>query len=556
MSAISGPWMIRDLGRIRRIAGVLSRHGFADIAARLGFVARVRSIMLVIRHRPPPTRLSVAKRIRIVLEELGPTFVKFGQMLATRPDLVPMAVTEELKRLHDEVAPFDFALVRAIIEDDLKRPFDEIFEMVDPVPIAAASIAQVHHAVLKDGRVAVIKVQRPNLEGVIAADLRILYGIANLLERRVPEIRQFRPRALVEEFRKSLNRETDFRTELSSIIRYKRNFADETGLKVPEPYPEYSGRRVLVMERVDGVKVTNRKRLLEMNLDLKKIIETGMRVTLRSIFEFGFFHADPHPGNFFVQSDGTVVLLDFGMMGTVEPRRIDELLAFMVAVLTGDLDMIVNLMLDADLIGDKTDLRAFRSDLLSIINRYRDEALGAIDVTGFVSEVYSVAVNHGVTPPADLLLIGKAMGTMEGIGVEVVPDFKPLDAVRPYLTEIYVKRLLDTKRHTQLLARSALDSVALLKDAPFEIRRILRQIRRGELAIGIRDNDAEYQAQNRSRNVKRVVLAGLFTTFFFGGIMMVDDDSTLRMIAGLVSSGMSMLFLMGLAITWFIGDGR
>lgn len=549
-------WRLRDMGRVRSIAGVLARHGFADIAARMGPGAWARGVFRALLHRPRSSPIPVEKRLRLVFEELGPTFIKLGQMLATRPDLVPMALVDELTHLQDRVPPFPFQDVKEIIESEMGLPMAEVYSEVDEVPIAAASIAQVHSATLRTGEPVVIKVQRPRLNEQITADLRILAGLARLLESRVPETRPFRPRAIVEEFTKSLQRETDFVAEAASMGRYRKMFEDEPGLVVPRSYPEWTRRRVLTMERVEGVKVTDRQALVAMGLDLKAIVDVGMRLTLRSIFEFGFFHADPHPGNFFVRADGTIILLDFGMMGTIEPRRVDEMLAFMVAVLTGDVDMVVDQLLDADLIGDDTDLRGLRSDLRSILFRYSDADLGSVDVAAFLQEVMAVNIRHHVFLPADLLLVGKSIATMEGIGHQIYPEFKPLDAIRPYLTEVYVRRLLDAKRHSQVVARSVMDGLTLLKDAPFDIRRVLRKLRRGELTMNLRSADLESRQQHTAAVANRALLGGLFATFFFGAVILLDQGGTARTVAGWVSAGFSWMFFLGLSWSLLRGDGR
>ena len=550
------PWMLRDIGRLRRITSILARHGFSDVAARLRFGAWLKNLFNKIFRRPLSSPIPIGKRIRMVAEELGPTFVKLGQMLATRPDLVPMHVVSELRFLQDQVPGFPFEDVRAIVEADLGASVDEIFASVDSAPIAAASIAQVHRATLKDGTQVIIKVQRPNLPETIKADLRILSGLASMLERRVPEIRQFRPLAIVEEFRRSLSREMDFEMELLSMLRYAEMFSDEPKLHVPTPYPEYSSKRVLVMEYVEGIKVSERRSLIDAGVDLPSIVETGMRITLRSIFEFGFFHADPHPGNFFVRSDGSIVLLDFGMMGSLESRRIDEMLVFMVAILTGDVDMLVNQLLDADLIGDETDLRSMRGDLQAILDRYSNIRLGGLDVAGFLAELADVTIAHQVVLPADLLLVGKAMGTMEGLGQEVYPEFQPLEAIRPYLTEVYVKRVLDAKRHTQTAARSLLDGLNLLKEAPFDIRRILRRLRRNEMGLIVRSADSDFEQRAASARINRLIFGGMFTLFFFAGIFLLDSSSPVRIVAGVVSEVFAWGFLMGFG--WFMiqGDRR
>lgn len=563
------PWRLRDLGRVRRIAGVLVRHGFADVAVRLGWPARLRAWTAALLRRPPPEieAVPIETRIRRVLEELGPTFIKFGQVLATRPDLLPMSLVLELKRLHDHVTPFPFDEVRATVEEDLRRPIREVFESFEEEPIASASIAQVHRARLQAGvgvgpdapeasRDVVVKVQRPHLRDVVQADLRILAGVAALLERRFPEIRPFRPRALVEEFRRSLNRETDFLSEMHAMVRYKRMFADEPRLFVPEPVPALCTRRVLVMERVDGVKVTDVGGLRRLGVDLGSLVEVGMRVTMRSIFEFGFFHADPHPGNFFIRPDGTIVLLDFGMMGSIEPERLDELLTYLVALVTGDVEMMVAVLADADLIGDDTDVHALRGDLRAILDRWSGSSIGAIDLSSFLAESVEVARRHHVVLPADLLLVGKAIAIMEGIGREVHPEFEPLAAVRPLLTELYVRRALDARRHSQALLRTVLDGAHLLREAPHDLRRILRKVRRGEMAIQVQSLHEEARQRGLHARTNRLVFGFLFPTFFFGGTYLIGTESSLQNLAGLVSFGIAGLCFMGLAISMLQSDGR
>ncbi len=566
---VLAPWRLRDLGRVRRIAGVLVRHGFADVAVRLGWPARLRAWTAALLRRPPPDveAVPVEMRIRRVLEELGPTFIKFGQVLATRPDLLPMSLVLELKRLHDHVTPFPFDEVRATIESDLRRPLHEVFESFEEEPIASASIAQVHRARLQAGvgvppdapeaaRDVVVKVQRPHLRDVVQADLRILGGIAALLERRFPEVRPFRPRALVEEFRRSLNRETDFLAEMHAMVRYKQMFADEPRLFVPDPVPALCTRRVLVMQRVDGVKVTDIEAVRGLDVDLKSLVEVGMRVTMRSIFEFGFFHADPHPGNFFIRPDGTIALLDFGMMGSIESERLDELLTYLVALVTGDVEMMVNVLADADLIGDDTDVRALRGDLRAILDRYAGSSIGAIDVTSFLTESMEVARRHHVVLPADLLLVGKAIAIMEGIGREVYPEFEPIEAVRPLLTEMYVRRTLDAGLHAQTLVRTALDAANLLREAPHDLRRILRKIRRGDLAIQVQSLHEEARQRGLHARTNRLVFGFLFPTFFFGGTYLIGMESSLQNLAGLVSFGIAGLCFLGLVVSMVQSDGR
>jgi len=551
------PWRLRDMGRARRIALVLARHGFADIAIRLGWPVRLRTWLSSWFGRSPSAAetLPVETRIRRVFEELGPTFIKFGQVLATRPDLIPMPLVLELKRLHDQVPAFPFEEVRRVVEQELRRPLHEVFESFDTEPVASASIAQVHRARLRTGEDVVVKVQRPRLHDLVTSDLRILAALARALEARIPEVRPFRPRALVEEFKRSLTRETDFLAEMHAMARYKKNFADEPRLFVPEPFPALCTRRVLVMQRVEGVKVTDLDGLRRLNVDLKAVVEVGMRVTMRSIFEFGFFHADPHPGNFFIREDGTIALLDFGMMGSIESERLDQLLTYLTAMVTGDVEMMVNVLVDADLVGDDTDMRSLRGDLRAILDRYAGSAIGAIDVSSFLNESIEVARRHHVVLPADLLLVGKAIAVMEGVGREIYPEFEPVAAVRPLLTELYVRRVLDAERHSRTALRTLVDGLVLLRDAPVDLRRILRKVRRGELTVKVQSVGEEARLKGLQARTNRLVFAFLFPTFFFGGVYLIGLDSSLQNLAGLVSFGLAGLFFLGLVVSLLGSDG-
>lgn len=547
---------MRDFKRLREIASVLSRYGFDDLAARLGFVAAVRTAGNRLFNRVSPPRVSDAVRVRMAINELGPTFVKFGQMLAAHPELLPPEFLFEFKKFHDDVPPFPFDQVREVIEQEIGRTVEDIFESFDQVPLAAASIGQVHSAILKSGVRVAVKVQRPGIVTRIEADLRIIRRIAETLQKNVPLFRQMSAVAIVDEFRRALMLELDFGGELRNMVRYREMFADEPGLLVPAPMPDLCTSRVIVMEFVDGIKVTDTAALNVAGVDIHKVVETGMRVILRSIFEFGFFHCDPHPGNFFVLADGTVALLDYGTVGTVDSRRIDEMVAFMLALSGSDVDGIINVLVDMDVIGDDTDVRSLRADLSSLLARYRSASLKDVKLATFMNEVMTVARGHAIRLPADLLMVGKAMSIMEGIGTEICPDFKPVEFIQPYLQKIYVDRMLDTDKQARSLTKVAIDGISLLKDAPYDIRRILRRIRQGEHTIIVRSADERTTHLDRHVLVNRVIFAALFVVFFVSAALFVDSVSGFRHAAGIVSAILAPVFFICLLVSIFVHSGR
>ncbi len=547
---------MRDFNRLREIASVLSRYGFDDLARRLGFVSAVRTAAGRVFRRQPVPALSMAVRVRMAINELGPTFVKLGQMLAAHPELLPPEFIAEFKKFHDDVPPFPFDQVRQMIETETGRLVADIFESFDETPIAAASIGQVHSAVLRDGGRVAVKVQRPGIQAMMAADLRIIRRIAGILEKGVPVFRQMGAVAVVDEFRRNLMQELDFDGEVRNMVRYREMFADEPGLFVPAPIDGLCTSRVIVMDFVDGIKITDTAALTAAGVDMQKVVETGMNVILRSIFEFGFFHCDPHPGNFFVLRDGTVALLDYGTVGTVDSRRIDEMVAFMIALAGSDVDAMVNVLLDMDVIGDETDVRSLRAALSSLMARYRTASLKDVKLATFMNDVVGVARAHAVRLPADLLMVGKAMSIMEGIGTEVCPEFKPVDFIQPYLQKVYVDRMLDTDRQARSLTRVAMDGLGLLKDAPYDIRRILRRIRQGEHTIVVRSADERANRIDRNALVNRVVFAALFALFFVSAALFVDSTGGFRHAVGIVSAVMAPVFFVCLLASMFVHKGR
>ena len=308
------PRTVRNVRRVREIASVLLGHGFSEVVDQLqlqpwiGFLDKVRFW----RENEAWTSRTLETRIRLSFEDLGPTFVKFGQVLATRPDVIPMSLIIELRKLQDAVSPFAYEQVEKVIEEDLGHPIGEIYEEFSRAPIAAASVAQVHKAQLKDGRGVVVKVQRPDLLRVINQDLEILQALANLMHQRLPELQKFNLPGIAQEFAAALRLESDFTNERANMERFSTLWSDDPMVNAPLPFTRYCSRRVLTMEFIQGEKVPAKDRLIELGLDPSDVAHRGTHIALRSIFEHGFFHADPHPGNFFVLPDGGITLIDFG----------------------------------------------------------------------------------------------------------------------------------------------------------------------------------------------------------------------------------------------------
>lgn len=542
--------------RIYQILKVLARHGFGDIADRVGvegawggFKRRVSFGRW--QGDDEALRLRWEERARIVFEELGATYIKFGQILATRPDLIPMSLVHELRKLQDNVPPFDPAAAKQIVTEELGADVGELFQRFDNEPLAAASIAQVHRAQLKNGDEVVLKIQRPGLRRIISRDLDLLRAFATLLEQRIPEVRRWQPVAIVEEFDKSIHKEIDFGREMHNIKKFAGNFAGDPDVYVPRVYEDLCTDSVLVMEYIDGIRVNSRELFERDDLDREQISKNGIRIILEQVFVHGFFHADPHPGNMFVLPGNVVCLIDFGIMGALEQERIDELLTFLVYLLTQNAERMVRQFQRQGLVTEHMDTRGLRTDLADLMDRYMGVEVSRIDVATYIQQVFDVITRYDIVLPADLLLIGKALATIDGITRDIYPELDPVSAIRPHIMGIYFKRLTDPEFYTRDTRRALEDGLLLLQRLPREIRLIMSSLREGKLKLKWEPEEQalEYMVRERNRSMNRlsfaVAIVGLAGVSSY---LMVHSEGSLHLlgIAGYLLGGLlGLLFFYG-----------
>ena len=514
--------------RMRQVLAVLIRHGFGDVAERIGVAAAWRRASHAVafrRAKPETATLSVGERLRLVFEELGPTYIKLGQVLANRPDLLPMEVVNELAKLMDAVPPFSYEEAEGVLVAELGGPVDSIFESLDKEPLAAASMAQVHRGVLKTGEKVAVKVRRPGIRRSIAEDLDLLRAIATHFHTTIPEWSRFNLPGFIEEFGTTLNTEMDFVNEVSNIERFRRNFEEDPKITAPMVHRQYCTGSVIVMEFIDGMKVTDNADWEAHGISAKELAEIGTSLMLRSVFEHRFFHADPHPGNLFVLPGPKICMVDFGMMGAVDDRRMDEMLTFMVGVLSGDADLITELFVDSDLVPEETDLRAMKRDLSMIMDRFLHLSLEEVDVQGLIATVMAAVIRHKVSPPADLLLIGRALSTMEGIATRIYPEYNPIESVRPYLTTLFLKRMMDPTLRVQQAYDVVSEYGSLLRVLPRDLKSLLRRLRKGQLELRIDLMGEDDRSRRRDRAANRAVLAGISATSFLSTVLLFSFDT-------------------------------
>ncbi len=425
----------RHIERYRQIATVLIKYGFGWFVKQIHLHSALPISKRIIESKfPEELELSTEVRIRKVLEELGPTFIKLGQILSTRPDLLPKPLFRELEKLQDEVPPFGNP--EDVIKRELGASPEKLFASFDSRPVAAASVGQVHKAVLKSGDIVAVKVQRPDIEKTVAVDMEILMDIARLMEKYIPESRIYRPRSIIREFSRIMEDELDYTKEARNAERFYRNFADDRMIRIPKVYAGFSSRRVLTMEFIDGVKVSDVKGIERMKVDRKRIASVGAGVIMKEFLVDGFFHADPHPGNVLVTPDGRLSFIDFGIVGYVDDEMKELLEGIFLSITRKDVNGITKGFLDVGMISSDTDVSSFKAEVNRIVDYYYGKSMAEVDVGVLINDIVSLMRRHHVNLPAKFTTAFNALLISEGTGKTLDPDFKLIDEARPFAEKL------------------------------------------------------------------------------------------------------------------------
>ena len=428
---------IRELNRVRSIAEILARNGLGMLLDQLEIG---RFVPRKWRRRAEQadaelSRLSIAERVRNTLEDLGPTYIKLGQILSGRGDLLPAGFVEELTKLLDSAPPFSYEEAAQQIEVELGRPPEEIFASLERTPIAAASIGQVHRATLLNGDRVVVKVQRPNIDKIVRSDLGLLMRQAHFLEKRSEIARNYNLIENVEELGYALKNELDYTSEAQNIDRFYEAYADHPTLRIPRVYWEYTTRRIIVMEEIEGISLTDMNRLRQEGYDLPAIAQVVCDFYMKQIFEDGFFHADPHPANLMVSGD-KVVVLDFGMVAFLSARLREDLGDLFVSVITQNTEQMITVIVRMGLVSRATNLRELERDINRMLMRYLGLPLDQIPIAKVLNEVLSISFNHKVRLPGDVAMLIRAIMILESLGRSLDPDYDIVGALEPYVRKL------------------------------------------------------------------------------------------------------------------------
>jgi ubiquinone biosynthesis protein len=509
----------RRFRRYRQIINVLVRNGFGGLLESLKLrrvYGRAKRPMDV---RPSPR----AKRLRLALEELRPTFIKVGQMLSTRADIVPADIFQELQKLQDQVPPVAAEEVASEIESELKHPMDAIFSDFDKTPMAAASIGQVHRAQLKTGESVAVKVQRPNIRRIIEEDIDILLTLARLAERHLPDAELYDPVGVVSEFARYIRQELDYTLEGRNMERFARNFADDDTVYIPKVYWNFTSGRVLTMELIAGIKVSQVEELRKSGFDTERIAVKGAEAYLRQIFMYGFFHGDPHPGNIYVLPGEVIGFMDFGIVGRLSPELASRLNNALIAIARKDAARITEQILQIDEVDENADIESLRRDVAELMDKYYGASLNQVQVSELVREITEISAKYRIRTNRQLSLLGKVLAGIEGVGRQLDPDFSITPLIEPFVERLIAQRISPRK----ILSRSAQiakDYADLMTTLPQDLRTALEKVKSGRLRIEFKHVGLENIVPGLERSSSRLAFAMIIAALVVGSALIMQSE--------------------------------
>jgi len=512
----------RHLNRYRQILTILFKYGFGDLLEMLKIDQYIEvGLQMISKKREVRIeRLTKPQGLRMAFEELGPTYIKLGQILSTRPDLIPMEFIRELSKLQDHVPAFSFDRVRKVIDSEFGRPLEDLFDQLDEEPLASASIGQVHRAVLKDGEAVAVKFQRPGIRKIIEVDLEIMLHLATLAERHIEELAVHRPVKIVEEFARTLEKEIDYKTEATNMERAASNFLDDPNVYIPKVFREATTSRILTTEFIDGIKISKVDELEAAGLDRKIITARGADLVLEQVFEHCFFHADPHPGNIFVLPDNVICLLDFGMAGIVDRQTRDDFVDLVESIVNQNESRATQVLLKLTYRDDEPDRRLLEREVADFMGRHLYKPLRDIELGKLLHQLLELATSFRLRIPADIFLMMKALGTVEGVGRMLDPDFDMIARATPFITRIKLERFKPER-----IAEDAYDLgsqiLQFVRQFPNQLLELANLIRQEKLRLQIEHRGLENMLATHDRISNRISFSILIAALIIGSALIV-----------------------------------
>ena len=511
---------VRDINRLREILTVLFEEGFDFLIDKIRLKHNIPLTKRVKARIEQKKSFSMEKRLRLTLERLGPTFIKFGQVLSVRPDLIPKSYIKELEKLQDSVPPFSYDIAKQQVKKELGKDINEVFPSFEKKPLASASISQVYKATLKDGKKAAVKIQRPDARKIMETDIEIMFYVARLLESRIPKIRKFFPVKIIEEFSRWTEKELDFKREAINAKIFAKNFSGSKTIKIPEIYPDLTTNKILTMEFIDGIELHDLNQIKRKKINLIPLLNNGFDAVLTQVFVHGFFHADPHPGNILITKDRKIAFVDFGIVGHFDEELKAKSIDLFYGIISNNPETIVTTLVDLGgaEIENMEELKYEISDLLEPL---QSSDIANVRVSRILEEILDLALNHGIKAPMPFFLFLKTIITLEGIALEYDPKFNIVESSRPFIEKLMRQRYNPVYQFNQLM-KNMIKFRRFAEQLPDQTTRALRKIEKGTIKVDIEDTDIKKLSLEIDKSGNRVAYSMLIAALLIVAALTID----------------------------------
>lgn len=559
MSIVTLPKTVRTFARLRVIAQVLSKHGFGHFVDRLQLGRYIPGLDWFRRGRPPAEEHdidpleAIGSRLVRVCEELGPTFVKLGQMASTRPDILPAQIQTALEKLQDDVSPFPPEQARRIFQQDTGVTIEEAFREFTDQPFASGSIGQVHRAVARDGQEVVVKIKRPGVDQTVQLDVYVLQWMAERAEASFPELRPYHPKMLVEEFAQTIRRELDFINEASATSRFHEAFKEDPHISTPEVHWDLTGSGVLTLGFMSGVRLRDALNGDAQTCNKPELARHISECFIRQFFEMGLFHADPHPGNMLVRPPSGVVLFDFGMVGQIDDDLMGQLVFGIFAAVRREIEVLVDILADLGALGRSTDRTILGRDLGRLLDKYYGLPLRHMDLSTIFRELLDTVRRNDVTLPRDFVALIKSLATVWGVVLQLDPDLNLLELLQPRLSKLLRSRF-SPRRLLRIAGLSSWHIAGILRDAPRLVRDLMRGLAHGQFQVNIRHENLDHLASELDRSSNRLAFSVLMASTIVGSSMLLSMQPEVSLLGvplrylGFVGYGLTLMMAIWLSI--------
>jgi ubiquinone biosynthesis protein len=544
----------KTISRYNQIIKVLIKYGFEDL---VDYLEENKEYSFLRKLIPKSSRKQAKEhskwaKMRLVCEELGPTFVKFGQILSNRPDLVPLELTFELEKLHDNVPPMPEDMAKQVVESELKDKIENLFAWFEPKPFASASIAQVHMVTLHSGRRVALKIQRTGIHEVIEEDIKAMYKIADILERRIPSLKSFDPIGLVKNFEDSILKEIDFVNESINIQRFYNNLKNDTSLDqfahAPKVYPSFTTTKVLAMEFISGIKINQVDELKAKNIDTKIIAKRLAVSYFKQIFEYGFFHADPHPGNLLVLPNNHICYLDFGMMGSMLPRDISIFSKLFMAISNKDVSNIIKTLQQLSNNVSIANMRDLEFDINEFVEKYYVREIHENEMSTILLDLKDIIIAHGLKVPTYFFLFARSLVTLEGVIDKLDPKLEQFEIVKPYLRTNVAKKYNPIKMGKKVV-NSIVEITDYMEEFPSDLKNAIRKINSGQVKVDLTHKGMDPMIHTLQRITKQLIAAVTMVALIVGASLFIVFE------IGSLWNGISVIGMLSFTLALILGFG-